>query len=348
MATGATAGAGGTHRWHECASVTVGRAAVSGAWRMEPRRRALSETLDVWTTGLEDWYVANGRHALPWRRTADPWAVLVSELMLQQTSVARVLPRWSTFLGRWPAAADCAAASLEEVLREWQGLGYPRRARALWLTARQVTEGGWPPDEARLRALPGVGVYTARALMAFSSLGRRAAGEDVAPPRDVNLARVAARAGLGVEPHQAAPAALDRVLRAARPVGMPWRDYVYALFDVGSMHCRARPRCPGCPAATECLALRRTGGPERAPRRQLPYAGSLRQLRGAVLAASLAAPGASATELAAAVHDVPGATPERTRAALDGLVRDGLVRRPPVPGREHGDATADGTGGSRR
>src|SRR5258707_8030026 len=95
-----------------------------------------------WTSGLSAWYAARGRHDLPWRHTRDPWAVLVSEVMLQQTSVARVLPRWHSFLERWPDPQRCAEATLDDVLREWTGLGYPRRAKALHATATTVSEDG--------------------------------------------------------------------------------------------------------------------------------------------------------------------------------------------------------------
>ncbi len=276
----------------------------------------------MWTRGLAGWFRHNGRHHLPWRLTTDPWAVLVSEVMLQQTSVARVLPRWARFLSRWPAAADCATASLEDVLREWQGLGYPRRARALWLCAVRVTAQGWPRDEAGLRALPGIGVYTARALLAFSALG----GGATEPPRDVNLARVAARAGLGCEPHEVGAAALDGVLRAGRPTRMSLRDYSYALFDTGALHCGARPLCDGCPLRDNCawLALGRPAAAAPA-RRQASYTGSLRQLRGVVLAALLELPQVSEQQLLADLGGLPGATAERVRAALEGLVADGLV-----------------------
>jgi A/G-specific adenine glycosylase len=275
----------------------------------------------MWTAGLREWFAENGRHTLPWRKTTDPWAVLVSEVMLQQTSVARVLPRWERFMTGWPTAAACATACLDEVLREWQGLGYPRRARALWLVADCVTKHGWPGDEAGLRALPGVGVYTARALLAFGDLNADATD----PPRDVNLGRVAARAALGCEPHEVRPAALDAVLRDGRPASMSIREYSYALFDIGSIHCRARPDCPGCPLRDVCAwQARDPAAPSTAPR-QGPYRGSLRQLRGAVLREVLRAPQSSPTALASAVHAVPGATPERIRSALDGLVDDGLI-----------------------
>ena len=106
---------------------------------------------------------------LPWRRTRDPWAILVSEVMLQQTQVQRVIPRWQSFLSRFPTTAACAGAPLANVLCEWQGLGYPRRARNLHATAREVERrGGFPRDLDGLLALPGVGSYTARALLAFA------------------------------------------------------------------------------------------------------------------------------------------------------------------------------------
>ncbi len=277
----------------------------------------------AWTEGLEGWFTSWGRHHLPWRLTADPWAVLVSEVMLQQTSVARVLPRWHRFLERWPTATACATTALDDVLREWQGLGYPRRARALWLVAAHVVEHGWPGDEAGLRALPGVGAYTARALLAFSDLG----SSPVEVPRDVNLGRVAARAALGCEPHQATLATLDGVLRDGRPTAMPMREYSWALFDVGARHCRARPRCDRCPLLARCAWRARgsTGDAGAPKRRQPPYRGSLRQLRGAVLAAALRSPGAPPATLAARVTAVPGATPEQVRSALDGLIADGLL-----------------------
>jgi A/G-specific adenine glycosylase len=274
----------------------------------------------VWSTGLASWFAANGRHQLPWRQTVDPWAVLVSEVMLQQTSVARVLPRWGPFLDRWPSPAGCAASELGEVLLAWQGLGYPRRARALWLTAAAVASGGWPRDEAGLRALPGVGAYTARALLAFSHLGSGA----TSPPRDVNLSRVAARAGLGREPGDARGWEIDGALVDGRPAVMGMREYAYALFDVGSLHCRARPRCAGCPLAHGCRAEVRRG-PVAAARAQPRYAGSLRQLRGAVLAHALASPQTFPDHLADAVGHVPGATPERIQLAVQGLLEDGLV-----------------------
>ena len=279
---------------------------------------------DGWTSGLPAWYAAHGRHHLPWRATRDPWAVLVSEVMLQQTSVARVLPRWEAFMRRWPRAADCAGAGLADVLREWSGLGYPRRARALWQTAAEVAAHGWPEDEAALRRLPGVGPYTARALLWFAS------GVAGLPPRDVNLGRVAARAGLGMEPHQAPAARLDAELLAARPPGMPPRDYAFALFDLGATVCLARrPRCGECPLAARCTARERLEAvsPPPPPRRQPAYAGSLRRLRGAILREMLGTdPPLDQRQLDERVRGIPAAArPGATAEALAGLRRDGLL-----------------------
>jgi len=297
----------------------------------------------VWTDALAAWYEERGRHDLPWRQTRDPWAVLVSEVMLQQTSVARVLPRWRAFLDRWPAPQDCAAATQEDVLREWQGLGYPRRALALHRVAQAVARDGWPATEAGLRQLPGIGAYTARALLAF------AFDADVPPPRDVNLGRVAARAALGVELHEAKARQLDEALAASRPPHVSAREHAFALFDLGATVCTARqPRCVECPLAA-CASRARlravdedlqAASPARIPpvganahtekkppRRQPAYAGSMRQLRGAVLRAMLVAdPPHTLDDLKARVAHTPAAAREgAVEEALHGLHHDGLL-----------------------
>jgi A/G-specific adenine glycosylase len=239
----------------------------------------------VWTRGLARWYAVSGRHDLPWRATADPWPILVSEVMLQQTQVARVAGRWESFLARWPTPETCAAAELADVLREWQGLGYPRRARALHDTARLVSANGWPETEAGLRALPGIGAYTARALRVL------AFGEATAPPQDINIARVTARAALGQEPASVREAAIEAALASGRPRGMNAREFTYALFDAGALHCRARPRCDACPLATGCASrLRLSAGSASVASRSPRYRGSTRELRGAVLRTMLAMP----------------------------------------------------------
>lgn len=284
----------------------------------------------VWADPLHDWYRVHGRHHLPWRHTRDPWAVLVSEVMLQQTPVARVLPRWGAFLERWPDPAACATAPLPEILRFWTGLGYPRRARALWQTAAIVAAAGWPAGEAGLQRLPGVGVYTARALLVL------AFGAADVPPRDVNAGRVTARAALGVEAHQATPAQLDAALRASRPPGVSSRDQTLALFDLGATVCTARtPACGVCPVRARCASAERLRTAPALPpaHRQPAYAGSQRQLRGAVLRALLdAAPPCTLAELRWRVASVAAAAldPGAVEAALAGLAADALL--PPGPG----------------
>ncbi|MBV8258973.1 MAG: A/G-specific adenine glycosylase, partial [Actinobacteria bacterium] len=162
------------------------------------------------------WYGRHGRD-LPWRRTRDPYAVLVSEVMAQQTQVERVVPRWERWLERWPTFAALAAAAPADVIREWQGLGYNRRALALHSAARQIAAHGWPDD---LTELPGVGRYTADAVACFA-LGRQVL------PVDVNVRRVGERSG-----HVFSPAAAQ------------------ALMDLGKGVCLARvPRCAICPLA---------------------------------------------------------------------------------------------------
>jgi len=193
------------------------------------------------------WFRESGRD-LPWRRTRDPYAILVSEVMTQQTQVDRVVPRWEHWIARWPTVEALAAASPADVIREWQGLGYNRRAVNLHRTARHVAAHGWPDD---LTELPGVGRYTADAVACF------AFGRDVLP-EDVNVRRVRERT---VHAFTA---------RAAQ-----------ALMDLGATVCLARvPRCAVCPLAEDCPSRGRRFEPLR---RQGPFEGSFRQRRAATL-----------------------------------------------------------------
>ena len=193
------------------------------------------------------WFAENGRD-LPWRRTRDPYSILVSEVMLQQTQAARVVPRYLDWLVRWPSAEALAAAPTAEVIRAWQGLGYNRRALSLQRAARHAAERGWPED---LTELPGVGPYTAAALACF------AFGRPVLPT-DVNVARVLERTG-GTFDHTCAQ----------------------ALMDLGATVCIARvPRCGACPLASACPSR---GRRYRALRRQGRFEGSFRQRRARTL-----------------------------------------------------------------
>ncbi|MCC6222936.1 MAG: A/G-specific adenine glycosylase [Thermoleophilia bacterium] len=200
------------------------------------------------------WFSEHGRD-LPWRRTRDPYAILVSEVMLQQTQVVRVVPRYLDWLERWPDAAALAAAPLADVIRAWQGLGYNRRAVSLHRAAQRVAAGGWPAD---LTELPGVGRYTADAVARF------AFGRPVLPV-DVNARRVLARTGHDFGPEAAA-----------------------ALMDLGATICLGRvPRCGSCPLAAGCPSRGRRFAPER---RQSPFEGSFRQRRSRALREVAACP----------------------------------------------------------
>ena len=195
------------------------------------------------------WYSQNGRD-LPWRRTRDPYAILVSEVMLQQTQVERVIPRWQAWLERWPTVPALAAASAGDVILAWQGLGYNRRALNLHRAAQHVVAHGWPDD---LTELPGVGPYTAAAV------GNFAFGRDVLPV-DVNIGRVQERTGERFD-----------------------AECAQALFDLGATVCLARiPRCGACPLAAACPSRGKRYEPLR---KQSRFEGSFRQRRAVALRA---------------------------------------------------------------
>ncbi len=203
---------------------------------------------------LHEWFAAHGRD-LPWRATRDPYAILVSEVMLQQTQVDRVVPRYRSWLERWPTVEVLAAASAADVIREWQGLGYNRRALNLHRAARKVARDGWPDD---LTELPGVGAYTAAAV-------RRFAFESDVLPVDVNVERVQRRTGQAFSSSAA-----------------------QALMDLGATICLARdPRCDECPLRADCPSR---GIRDEPARKQGPFEGSFRQRRATTLRIVAGAP----------------------------------------------------------
>ena len=253
---------------------------------------------------IAGWYARHGRHDLPWRGTRDRWAVLVSEVMLQQTQVGRVATTWPAFMARFPTPEAMAAVPAGDVIAAWGTLGYPRRALRLWEAAGRIAAAGWPDD---LAELPGVGRYTADAVAA------QADGRDV-PAVETNIRRVVERgAGRGLSSREA--------VAASQAVGRPLtgRDRLLALMDIGAVLCRPRaPRCRECPLAPGCATAARVASvgatavdPTLGRRpRQSAYEGSFRERRGRVLAQLRAGACPSA--------DLDG-------RALASLVEDGLA-----------------------
>ena len=254
------------------------------------------------------WYGRSARD-LPWRRTRDPYAVLVSEVMLQQTGVSRVLPAYTAFLRRFPTLAALSRATLADVLRAWSGLGYNRRARDLHRIAL-LHPRALPATREGLDALPGVGAYTAGAVSCFSR------GETVAFA-DTNIRRVLGRALLGRIATEREAVALDERLVPRKGADV-WH---HALMDLGATVCLARtPRCDVCPIAAICRSRGRATPPP--PRRQAAFATSDRRVRGRIIAALRDAPrGLSPSELRRAIGDV------RVDGLVETLRHEGLLER---------------------
>jgi A/G-specific adenine glycosylase len=284
------------------------------------------------------WAEQAGRD-LPWRRTRDPWAILVSEVMLAQTQVARVIPKWEAFLATWPDADSCARAPVGEVIAAWSGLGYNRRAVQLHRAANLISTrhaGSVPADLAALTSLPGIGPYTARAVLAF-------AYEHPVGVVETNTARVLARALAG---RRLSGGEAQALADSLVPPGRAWA-WNQALLDLGASRCTAlRPTCGACPLGTGspgtplCRWVRMpsvsdpAAGSAGTSRSQSRFEGSDRQGRGRLLAVLTAGahraggsdPGprhVGADGLAAAAgwpHD-----PDRALAAARSLVADGLA-----------------------
>ncbi len=289
------------------------------------------------------WYARNARD-LPWRAPgATPWSVLVSEIMLQQTPVARVLPEYLRWIARWPTPAALAAEPAGEAIRQWGRLGYPRRALRLHETATILTAqygGKVPADRDALLALPGIGSYTAAAVASFAFGQRHAV-------LDTNVRRVLARLVAGQPGPAAAPSVAERqlaesLLPAEPAVAARWS---VAVMELGALVCTAAsPRCGTCPVVRDCawMAAGRPKDPgEAAGRRTQRYDGTDRKCRGHLLAV-LRDSGAPVSRT-----DFDAVWPGQAQLAraLDGLIADGLVDPLPdgrfaLPGTE----TAAGTG----
>jgi A/G-specific adenine glycosylase len=274
----------------------------------------------AYVAAIQDWYAQNARD-LPWRRPdATPWSIMVSEFMLQQTPVSRVLPAHRGWLDRWPEPAALAAATPADAVRQWDRLGYPRRAVRLHAAAELITSrhrGRVPAVAEELRALPGVGDYTAAAIACFA-FGRRHA------VLDTNVRRVLARLVTGESAPRPAPTVAE--LRLAEsllpPDGKAAARWSVGLMELGALVCTAsRPRCEVCPLAGGCAWLRR-GRPAAPGRRGQPaYDGSDRQCRGQILAILRSATG----PVPASVLTAAGTDSAQRARSLAGLMHDGLV-----------------------
>jgi A/G-specific adenine glycosylase len=276
------------------------------------------------------WYAATAR-PLAFRATADPYAVLVSEAMAQQTQAARAAEAWTSWVARWPSVSDLAAAPVADVLRAWAGLGYNRRALALHRAARAIVDehgGRVPADVDALDALPGVGPYTARAVAAI------AFGIPVGAV-DTNVRRVLGRvAGGDGGPSAIRPSEMQRLADAVVPSGAA-AAWTHALMDVGAMLCRPRnPRCGACPAAAWCryAAGERTvdagaGVASRRRRPESPFPGTTRWLRGRILEQARGAEAGAWVVFAASI----GQHGERAvREAVAALASEGLLETRPT------------------
>ena len=278
-------------------------------------RRLNDDDLGVFQDALLGWAAVRLRE-LPWRATRDPWGILVSEVMLQQTGVARVMPKWHAFMESFPTPADCAHAALGDVLRVWQGLGYPRRARNLQAAAREIVvrHGGEVPQELEdLLALPGVGPYTARAVSAF-------AFELDAAVVDTNVARVLARLAGERLTAKRAQAEADRLLAS----GTAWL-WNQGLMELGAMVCRPTPSCDECPWESWCAWRAGDGddpsvGSAGVSVPQGRFEGSDRQARGRLI--KTLGEGAVRVDDVARVMDRP---PDVAAKLLADLATEGLV-----------------------
>jgi A/G-specific adenine glycosylase len=284
------------------------------------------------------WYARHGRTHLPWRATRDPYRILVSEFMLQQTQVERVIPLYEAFVARFPSFEALAAADAGDVVRAWRGLGYNSRAVRLHALARAVMErhgGRLPRETDALRALPGIGAYTAAAVRAFAF-----ELDDAAV--DVNLRRVIHRVAFGLEyPLQADDRALDTLAIAAVPRGAA-HDWNSAMMDLGATLCTARAaRCLVCPLREACTAapvdparlaaLSRMHAQPKPPQSAIPFERTTRFLRGRIIDRLRDVPQHASITLddlrADLSHVVPADRLHEIEGVVDMLVREGMLVR---------------------
>ncbi|MGO1590465.1 MAG: A/G-specific adenine glycosylase [Ancrocorticia sp.] len=269
---------------------------------------------------LIEWFARHGR-PLPWREPGcSAWAILVCEVMSQQTPVSRVLPRWHMWMERWPEPKDLAAASPAEVLVAWDKLGYPRRALRLRECAIEVTTqhgGSLPRDRDGLLALPGIGPYTADAVIAFAYRERSTV-------LDTNIRRVLCRLnGTALPPATLRQAEIARAEALVPADGEEAAQWNAAIMELGALICTARnPQCGECPLAAECQWLKEGKPANAAPRKPQGFTGTHREARGKIMAVLRSAHAPVPRE---ALHKNSGLTQARFDAALDSLIHDGLA-----------------------
>ncbi len=265
------------------------------------------------------WFEENKRD-LPWRNTT-PWGVMVSEFMLQQTPVSRVLPRWIEWMQRWPTAQDLASASTSEVITAWGRLGYPRRALRLHECAKIIAAefaNEVPRNEEFLRSLPGIGEYTAAAIIAF-------AYEEESLVLDINIRRLFARLYDGVE---SAPSSPSKVERARRKELIPKANahtWAAATMELGALVCTARnPQCAQCPVKKMC-AWRKSDFPKsEILKKSQTWKGSDRQCRGNIVQSLRENESLTEKQLKKLWHD-----DSQIEKALTSLIADGLIQKQP-------------------
>jgi A/G-specific adenine glycosylase len=289
------------------------------------RRGRIDPVMTFFEEPITNWYSRN-RRELPWRSEGvAAWPVMVSEFMLQQTPVARVLPAYRDWLARWPTPAALAEASPGDAVRQWGRLGYPRRALRLHESAMIIADkhgGEVPADITDLRALPGVGSYTAAAIASFA-YGQRH------PVLDTNVRRVLSRLITGRQyPPPALTVAEQALAQSLLPPEQDGRAATWsvAVMELGALVCTATsPRCGACPVAGNCAWVAGGSPAGQPPRRAKPYQGSDRECRGRILAILRATPGS----LPASAFDGCWPSPQQLSITLEALITDGLATRLP-------------------
>jgi A/G-specific adenine glycosylase len=290
------------------------------------------------SAALLAWYARHGRTHLPWRTTRDPYRIVVSETMLQQTQVERVIPLYEAFVAKFPSFAALATADAGDAVRAWRGLGYNSRAVRLHALARAVVErhgGALPRETEALRALPGIGAYTAAAVRAFAFEIDDAA-------LDVNVRRVIHRVALGLEhPPLAGERELDTLALAAVPHGAA-HDWNSAMMDLGATICTARAaRCLVCPLREACAAapvdaaqlalLARAHAKRKPPQSAIPFERTTRFLRGRIIDRLRDVPAREGIALEQLQRELSAHVPpdrlHEIPSVVDALERDGIVTR---------------------